>query len=114
MYAGTVHSWLGLVFAAALLLALGIAARRAATVLVVRVEAGRVVGLRGRAPGELLRDLGDIFERANATGRLELRLESGGVTAVPHDFDAPTCQQIRNVVGRFPAARLKTAPRVRA
>lgn len=107
-------SWLGLLFAAALLLALVVAARRATTMLVLRVEAGRVIELRGRAPGELLRDLEDVFERSRATGRLELRLDDGRVAAHTRDFDAPTRQQIRNVVGRFPAARLKTAPRVRA
>jgi hypothetical protein len=108
-----VPTWLALLFAAALLLALVIAARRAATVLVVRVEAGRVVQLRGRAPGELLRDLQDVFDRSGATGSLELRLGDGGVVAVTRDLDARTEQQIRNVVGRFPPARLKTAPPVR-
>jgi hypothetical protein len=68
---------------------------------------------RGRAPGELLRDLDDIFARADATGHLTLRLEGGGVVVHTDDLDATVQQQIRNVVGRFPAARLKTAPQVR-
>ena len=105
--------WLALLFAAALLLALMALARRATTVLSLRARDGRVIALRGRAPGELLRDLQDIFERSRATGQLELRLDSGGVAVTMRDFDAATQQQIRNVVGRFPAARLKTAPRVR-
>jgi hypothetical protein len=109
-----VSSWLALLFAAALLLAIVVAARRASTVLVLRVEAGRVAELGGRAPGEMLRDLEDIFERSGATGRLELRLDDGRVAAHTSGFDAPTEQQIRNVVGRFPPARIKTAPRVRA
>lgn len=114
MYAAPVPSWLPFLVAAALLIALALAARRATTVLVARVEAGRVVELRGRAPGELLRDLGDIWARNEATGRLVLRLDGGRVAADTADFDAATGQQIRNVVGRFPPARLKTAPRVRS
>ncbi len=114
VYAARVPAWLPFVIAAALLVALVIAARRATTVLFVRAEAGRIVELRGRAPGELLRDLGDIFQRNEATGALVLRLDSGEVAADTPGFDAATAQQIRNVLGRFPAARLKTAPRVRA
>lgn len=106
-------AWVAFLFAAALLVALLLAAQRAATVLSLRVEAGRVVGLSGRAPGELLRDLEDVFARSGATGTLALRLDGGGVAATTRGFDAATEQQIRNVVGRFPAARLKTAPRVR-
>jgi hypothetical protein len=109
-----VSSWVGLVVAAALLLALVIAARRAATVLALRVEDGRVIERRGRAPGEMLRDLEDVFERSKATGTIELRLDDGGVAVHARDLDAGTEQQVRNVVGRFPAARLKSAPRVRA
>jgi hypothetical protein len=114
VYAAAVSPWLALLFAAALLLALVVAARRAATVLVLRVEAGRVIELRGRAPGELLRDLEDVFEQSGATGRLELRLDEGGVAVHSRDLDAATQQRVRNVVGRFPAARLKGAPRIRA
>ncbi len=113
VYAARVPAWLPFVIAGALLLGLVLAARRATTVLFVRAVAGEVVELRGRAPGELLRDLGDVFARNEATGSLTLRLDSGEVAAETADFDAATAQQIRNVLGRFPAARLKTAPRVR-
>ncbi|MFO0591977.1 MAG: DUF3634 family protein [Polyangiaceae bacterium] len=97
----------------ALLVALAIAARLAATVLHVRAEDGAIVAQRGRAHGEMLRDLADIFRRNRATGTLELRLDSGSVTPAMSGFDEATAQQIRNVVGRFPAARMKTAPRVK-
>lgn len=106
-------SWWSLVFAAALLCVLWIAARRAASVLVIHVEAGRVVEIRGRAPGELLHDLTDIFERARATGRVELLLDGGQVAVSCRGLSDGTEQQIRNVVGRFSAARLKSAPQVR-
>jgi hypothetical protein len=105
--------WSSIVFAALLLAALIFAARRATTVLEMRVHRGRVQAQRGRAPGELLRDLHDIFARAEVTGRLVLRLEDGGISVHAPDFGPDAQQQIRNVVGRFPPARLKTAPRVR-
>lgn len=106
-------AWLPFVFAALLFAALVIAARRATTLLELRVLHGKVQAQRGRAPGELLRDLNDIFERAQATGVLALRLENGGIAVHAPDFGPDAQQQIRNVVGRFPPARLKTAPRVR-
>lgn len=105
--------WVSVVVVALLLLGLAIAARRAATVLHVRAKGGSIVAQRGRAHGEMLRDLADIFRRNRATGTLDLRLDSGEVTPAMSGFDEATAQQIRNVVGRFPAARLKTAPRVR-
>lgn len=104
--------WLSILFAAALLLALVAAARRAATVLVVDVDEGRITRARGRAPGELLRDLGDVVRAAGGTGRIELHLEDGGVGLRVSGLAPGAQQQVRNVVGRFPAARLRTAPRV--
>lgn len=113
MYAARVPAWFPFVVAIALLVALAVAARRATTVLFVRVEAGRIVEQRGRAPGELLRDLADIVGRNRSTGALALRLDSGEVAPELTGFDAAAAQQIRNLLGRFPAARLKTAPRVK-
>ena len=104
--------WMGVVFAVLLLVALAIAARRATTVLVVEVARGRVVRASGRAPGEMLRDLGDAVEAGRASGRVELLLADGGVDVLVVGLDAGASQRVRNVVGRFPAARLKTAPRV--
>lgn len=105
--------WVPFVVVVALLAALMIAARRATTVLFVRAKAGSIVEMRGRAPGELLRDLADIVERNRATGTLALRLESGEVAPEMRGFEAAPAQQIRNLLGRFPAPRLKTAPRVK-
>lgn len=104
--------WMGVLFAALLLALLAIAARRATTVLVIEVSGGRVVRAAGRASGEMLRDLGDALAMGRATGRVELHLASGGVDIRIVGLDAGASQRVRNVVGRFPAARLKTAPRV--
>lgn len=105
-------AWMGIFFAVALLVALAVAARRATTVLVVEVVAGRVTRARGRAPGEMLSDLRDAVRGARNEGRIVLHLEDGGVSVRIDGLDVGAAQQVRNVVGRFPAARLKTARRV--
>ncbi|MEZ4294884.1 MAG: DUF3634 family protein [Polyangiaceae bacterium] len=100
-------------FAVGVLVLLYVAARRATTILVLVAENGRVVKQRGRAPGEMLRDLSDVLSRARASGTMRLRLEGGEVAVDCAEMPEGVRQQIRNVVGRFPAARLKQAPRVK-
>jgi len=106
-------AWVSFVFAALVLGALVLAARRATTLLDLTAEDGRVVKRRGRATAELMNEISDVLEGARATGRVRLRLEDGGVVVDSPDMDAGTRQRLRNVVARFPTARLKTAPRLR-
>jgi hypothetical protein len=96
----------------AVFVAILVAAGASRRLLLVSVEAGRVVRVRGRAPIELLTDIEDVLARARATGRLLVRLAGGRAEVRPDGFDAVTVQRLRNVVGRFPVARLRTAPRV--
>lgn len=103
----------GLVLLAAVAVAIGAAIDRALNVLDLRVERGKVRRASGRASGELLRELEDVVSRARATGRIVLRIEGGEVAVRTHGLDEGTTQRLRNVVGRFPAARLKQAPRLR-
>jgi hypothetical protein len=103
--------WIAL---AAAVLTIGVAAARALRLLELAVSKGRVASARGRAPAELLRELEDVFERTRATGRVVLRIEGGSVRVHVEGMDEMTAQRVRNVVGRFPPARLKTAPRIRA
>lgn len=104
--------WIGIVFAVALLAGLALFARRAISVLVVEIVQGRIVRANGRAPGELMRDLGDAVGGARDDGRIALVLEDGGVAVRVTGLGPNAEQRVRNVVGRFPAVRLKTAPRV--
>lgn len=106
-------AWVSFVFAALVLGALVLAARRATTLLDLTAEDGRVVKRRGRATAELMNEISDVLEGARATGRVRLRLEDGGVVVDSPDMDADTRQRLRNVVALFPTARLKTAPRLR-
>ena len=104
---------IGLALLALALVAIGAAIARALHVLDLRVERGEVLRASGRASGELLRELEDVLARAGATGRVLLRIEGGKVAVRTFGLDEGTTQRIRNVVGRFPTARLKQAPRLR-
>ncbi len=95
-----------------LVLAVLAAVSRALEVLVVDLEAGRIVRKRGRATAELLREIDDVASRAGATGRLVLRLEGGQVAVRTIGLSDSTEQRLRNVVGRFPKARLVQAPKL--
>lgn len=104
------------------LLALGVAAAligwgmwRATIVFEVHAQAGRVVRARGRMPGELYREIADVLSRSQATGRVRGRLDGGNVAVQVTDaIGDDVAQRLRNVVGRFPAARIKTGPSIRA
>jgi len=80
----------------------------------IHVEKGRILRLEGRAPGDLVHDVEDVVARASATGRIVVQLEGNrAVVRVSGEFDEGTTQRLRNVVGRFPTARLKSARRVK-
>lgn len=82
--------------------------------LEIRVESGRVVKLEGRAPGDLVHDVEDVLTRSRASGTVIVRLEGDrAAVRVQGQFDEGTTQRLRNVVGRFPTARLRAARRVK-
>jgi len=76
--------------------------------LILDVQAGKITRARGRAPGELLHDLSDVAKRASLTGRIEVRIERDhGVLHVRGEIDEGSQQRLRNVIGRFPLAKLR-------
>jgi hypothetical protein len=79
----------------------------------IRAAGGRIVSATGRAPGELLHDVADVLRRHEASGAVTVRLREGRAQVVASDLPPAAVQQIRNVVGRFPLARLRTAPPIR-
>ncbi len=82
--------------------------------LEIHVDHGRVVKLEGRGPAEFVADFKDVLARNCASGTIIVRLEAGrAVVHVSGAIDENTAQQLRNVVGRFPTARLKAGRRVR-
>jgi hypothetical protein len=86
---------------------------RATVVFEVRASNGKVVSARGRMPPEMFRDVSDVLERSKASGTVRGRLEQGRVAVRASGLDDGVVQRLRNVVGRFPAARIKTAKRLR-
>ncbi|HRI67639.1 MAG TPA: DUF3634 family protein [Polyangium sp.] len=76
----------------------------------VHVDQGRVLKLEGRVPVELVHDVEDVLQRAKESGRVIVRLEGNRARVrVSGEIGEGTAQQLRNVVGRFPTARLRAA-----
>jgi hypothetical protein len=97
----------------AVVAAIAYVAWRATIVFELHADAGRVARARGRMPAELFRELSDVLGRAKATGRVRGRLASGEVRLEVAGAIGPDVEQrLRNVTGRFPAARIKTGPKI--
>lgn len=106
-------AWLGALGLVVFVVVVFVSVERTRRLLVVEAEGGRVARLSGRAPAELAADIEDVISRARATGTIVLRLEGGRVVVrAEKGIDETTAQRLRNVVGRFPVARLRTARRV--
>jgi hypothetical protein len=92
----------------AALTALWFAARRAVTVCVARVTDGKLRVLRGAIAPRILADLGDVMRRPRVRSA-ELRIvRTGGLARVEMSGDLTLAQQqqVRNVVGSVPLAKL--------
>jgi len=94
------------------ILAVGLvwAARRATELFAVRIEGGRAKHLRGRMPPALFTEIADIcgrppIERATLRAVLQGGTPALQITGAVSDAQA---QRLRNVLGRFPAARIRS------
>jgi hypothetical protein len=59
-------------------------------------------------PPSLLRELADVFRDTTSRGTVAAVVARGEVSVVTRgDFDEGTLQQVRNVVGRYPLARIR-------
>ena len=86
--------------------------RRAARLFTLEIRAGRIETVRGNVPARLLAELGDVVGRA--------RLEHARWVVVPRDgrptlkssvpLGAGLEQQLRNVLGQFTVAQIRSAP----
>lgn len=107
-----------LIFAVPLLLVVGVAisARRALTLFVVEIRDRQVVCARGRIPQSLLNDFLVVSPQGQeARLVIRCRVEQGGAKLlVSGAFSDDTVQQLRNLIGLWPLARLRAAPRYRA
>ena len=91
-----------------------IAISRGTELFVVKIEAGAVRFLRGKAPPQLLDGIKDVVRGSNAQGTLKVVSEDRQATLRFHgNFSDGTRQQLRNVVGTFPLARIKNGVSLR-
>ena len=75
---------------------------------------GRVVSARGRAPPGLVGEVEDLAMRDRVQGRFVVLVNGDGVGVRADTSIAPsTTERLRNVVGRFPLAAWRNAPRIR-
>jgi len=109
-----VASAVALVLLAALA-ALWFAARNAITILVAEVRDGRLQVTRGGVAPRILADLADVVARPPAQRAVLKIVRSGGSAELEArgDLSAAQLQQLRNVVGSVPLAKLVNGRRPR-
>lgn len=112
---GALELWIVLGLVAMPLLLLVWRARQALTLFVVQIQAGRVTDAKGRMPQRLLDEIASVAEREHVAGLVvTCRIEG----SLPQLFfrgatNSGLEQTLRNLVGQYPLARLKHAPRIR-
>lgn len=94
-------------FAGILLFLLVVARQNALFVLSVR--SGRVLVVRGRVPAEFVADVRAIV-RGVRSAMIHVEKDGGHVRLTASGVDERTLQRLRNALGLYPVARLRTAP----
>jgi hypothetical protein len=91
------------------LVALYVAADRARTFAVCRIERGRMKVVRGKIPARVRGELEEVIARSGlSSGGFSIKREDGRPTLVVHDVADPNVvQRLRNVVGRFRVAEMR-------
>jgi hypothetical protein len=103
----------GLLLLGAFAIPLVISMRRANELFVMEVRDGNVRVIRGRAPQRLLDDLETIVARGGVeTATIRVVTEDGVARAVTGGaLTDAQCQQVRNVVGMWPIAKIRAGRR---
>jgi hypothetical protein len=98
--------------AAAVILFLLLATRNANRLLTATVRDGRMVRFKGHAPKGLIRDLEDVMRlRPVRTAQLQIMVrDRSPIVEVQGDIDEREVQRLRNVVGAWPLAKIRSAP----
>jgi Protein of unknown function (DUF3634) len=107
-------TWIAVIGLVAFVYGVIVAVDASRRVLEIQVERGRILKLEGKAPGELVNDVADVLERSQVTGRILVQFEGDrAAVRASGEVDEGTVQRLRNVVGRFPTARLRAGHRVK-
>jgi hypothetical protein len=88
-------------------------AKHAVTLFVIRIEGGKIAAVKGRLPRRLLDDIADVVERQHCRDlRIVCRMQDGQARLTLYGAATPGLDQVlRNLLGEYPVARLKQAPR---
>ncbi len=82
--------------------------------LVIDVENGKIVRAGGKVPSDFYAEVVDVLDRTKASGRCEVRIQKGhAIVLGTRGLSEAAIQRVRNVVGRFPLARLRAGRPVR-
>lgn len=103
-----------LLLAALLLLPLVVAVLRSNQVFVLRVHSGQLKFIRGRMPQQLYDQISDTVRGSNAAGELIVVTDAGRPRVTSKgQFDPGLLQQLRNVVGLYPLAKIRAGGKPR-
>ena len=92
-----------------------IALSRANELFCLRVTGGRVRVVRGRVPQALVNDIADVLRSPRVEQATVRGLSEGGraVIEARGPIDEGQRQRLRNVIARWPVARIRTSSRAR-
>lgn len=93
------------------LIAIGFSLWRTLTFFALSVEGGQVTLVRGYVPPALLDEIRDIVRIGHVErGTIRVVKDAGDAKVVcSPEIDEATIQRLRNVLGRFPASKLRQA-----
>jgi hypothetical protein len=78
----------------------------------LRVRGGKLELVRGRLPPALFSDLEDVFARTSASAEIRVVSEQRRPRAIVDGVDGDLAQRVRNVVGRFRLAEIRSGRRI--
>lgn len=101
-----------LVLAVAVVGSLMLITRNATLVCALSVHNGKVLHVRGHAPKRLVHDIGEVVSvRPVSSARIRVVSRSGtAAVEASGDLSEHELQRIRNVVGTWPLAMIRSAP----
>ncbi len=103
--------WLIPLVFVALLVPVAVALRRMGELFVVEVRGRDVFAVRGRIPGRLLDDLGDVLRDHDGLRlRAVVRDNRAELDVARGEIDPGMRQRLRNVISLWPVAKIRNAP----
>jgi hypothetical protein len=99
------------VFAVVAIVVLVLITRNANLLFVAKVKNGQICYVRGRAPKKLLADMGEVVRRrpVQAASLRVTVLDGMASLASRGDLDDQERQRLRNILGMWPVAKIRSA-----